>query len=120
MNRTEFLEKGGSKVKDEVYTGELLHHLHGNAEKGSSEITAAVEKGALETIGPRAEVAALGDHAHFVLVIGDDLGQFLLDVVRVTWLATESFQDVCGFGQVSFFDEVTGGVREVEQTGGED
>ena len=90
VDGTEILEEGGPKVEDEVDPGPLLHHLHGGPQYGAAQVAVTLPEGALEAVGPTGKVAALRRDLELVFMVGDDLRQFLLDVFRVTWLATEA------------------------------
>jgi hypothetical protein len=89
-NGTQVLEEDGSKVEDEVDTGPLLHHLERGTEDGSSEVGSRVAETTRETSRPGVNVSVLGDELGLVFVVGDDLGEFLLDVGRFLGLATDS------------------------------
>ena len=116
----EFLEEGGTEVEDEVDTGPLLHHLQGSSENGSAQVAARLPQAAREAIEPAIEVAALRDDLHLVLVVGNDLGQFLLDQLRLARLSTESRQHLGGLVEVAALDKVPWRFGQEEETGAED
>jgi len=113
----ELLEKGGAEVEDKVDTSPLLHHLKGNTKDGSAEVGRWVGETAGKASKPRAKVAGLRNDRHLILVVGDDFGQFLLDVLRSFWLTTELGQDVDCLVEVSLLDKVTRRLGEQEETG---
>jgi hypothetical protein len=115
VDSTEILEEGGAEVEDEVDAGPLLHHLHGSTQDCAAQIAVSLPKRSLEAIGPAGEIAALWGHLQFVFMVGNDLGQFLLDIFRVPRLATETGQHVGGAFDVAAFDEVSGRFREKEK-----
>jgi len=65
----------------QVDTSPLLHHLERSTKDGSSKVGSGVSKTTRETSRPRVDVAGLRDEFRLVLVVGDDLGKLLLDVV---------------------------------------
>jgi len=113
----ELLEKGGAKVEDKVNASPLLHHLKGNAKEGSAEVGRWVAETAGKASIPGAKVAGLRNDRQLILVVGDDFGQFLLDVLRSFWLTTELGQDVDCLVEVSLPDIVTRRLGEQEETG---
>ncbi len=84
------LEEDGGVVEDKVDARPLLHHLQGGTEDRAAEVGAGLAEAALEAVGPGGEVAALGDDAHLIFVVGNDLSQFLLDVLGVLGLAADT------------------------------
>ena len=119
-DRAEGGEEDGSEVEDEVDTGELLHHLEDYAEDRAADVGGALGDGAVEAVGPALEVGGLGDDLHLVLVVGDDLGELVLDVVGVNWLATDGGKGLGGLLELALLDEETGGLWQEEETGRED
>lgn len=88
-------------------TCELLHHLQSSAENDTPEITVALVEGAMKTGHPRTNITGLGNDLELVLIVGDDFGKFILDVVRFDRLATNICQ---GFGsslELAFHDVIT-------------
>ena len=116
----ELLEEGGSKVKDEVDTSPLLHHLQRGAQNGSAHIAATLEQGAFEAVGPAAQVTGLRNDLHFVLVVRHDFGQFLLDVLGVPWLSAESCEDVHSSLDLALLHKISWGLGEEDESGSED
>jgi hypothetical protein len=114
------LQEDSGVVEDEVYTSPLLHHLQGSSEDRAAEIGAGLSETALEAVGPWREVAALGDDAHLIFMVGNDLSQFLLDVLRVLGLAANTWQDSSCLLKLSVDDEVSGGFWEEEESSCED
>jgi hypothetical protein len=89
-------------------TCQLLHHLHAGSQEGAAQITIAFAQGPLEASHPRADVARLRDDLHFVLVVGHDLGQLVLDVVRIDRLAPHEGQVLRGGRDLAFHNVETG------------
>jgi hypothetical protein len=113
---TSGLEERSRVVEDEVDTGPLLHHLQRGTENGLAQVAALLPERTLEAVGPTRNPSSGGDHGTLVLLVGDDLGELGLDVVRVTGLATESGQGVAGSLNVTTLDEVARRVGEEEET----
>jgi len=82
-------EEDGSKVEDEIDTSELLHHLEQDTDRGSAAVADALEDGTLEAVAPAGKVAGLGNDLLLVFVVGNDLGEFVLDIFRVDGLTTD-------------------------------
>ncbi|KFZ02513.1 hypothetical protein V500_00150 [Pseudogymnoascus sp. VKM F-4518 (FW-2643)] len=120
VDRAEGGEKDGSEVEDEVDTSQLLHHLEDYAEDRAADIGGALEDGAVEAVGPALEVGGLRDDLHLVLVVGDDLGELVLDVVGVNWLATNGCEGLGGALELALLDEETGRLGQEEETSRED
>ncbi|KAG7847878.1 hypothetical protein KL941_002057 [Ogataea angusta] len=120
VDGAELLEEGGTEVEDEVDTGPLLHHLHGGSEDGFSEVRRGLSESAGEAGSPRLPVAPGWNDALFVLVVGHDLGEFLLDVVGVDRLASESGEHLGGLVELALEDVVSRGFWEQEQSTSED
>lgn len=120
VDGAELLEESGTEVEDEVDTSPLLHHLERSTQDGSAEIGAGVEKSTLEAVEPGAEVTILWDDGHFVLVVGNNLSEFLLDVVGSLGLATETGQDLSSLLEVALLYEVTWGLWEEDKSNTED
>ena len=109
-----------SKVEDEVDAGPLLHHLQGGAQDGTAEVAGGLGEAATEAVEPRVPVAGLRNDLQFILVVGDDFGEFLLDFFRVCRLATEPREGLSGFLDVVLLDEVTRRFGESEKTSSKD
>lgn len=88
-DRAELLEENGTEVEDEVDTGQLLHHLHEYTKNGTAEVGRWLADRSREARCPRSKIAGLGDNGHFVLVVGNDLSEFVLDVFRIDRAATD-------------------------------
>jgi hypothetical protein len=99
-DRAELGEEHGSEVEDEVDTGKLLHHLHANTEERTAQVGVAAGEATLEAVGPATEVAGLRDDLQFVLVVGDDLSELVLDIVGLDGLVTNGSES--GSGTVEF------------------
>ena len=119
LNGTGGLEERGGVVEDEVDAGPLLHHLERGTQDGSAQVRAGLAETALEAVGPATEPGGVGDESTLVFLVGDNLGQFTLDVDGVLGLATDTSKSVHGSGDVALLDEVTGRVGEEEQTAAE-
>lgn len=118
--RTYRLEEGGSEVEDEVNTSPLLHHLKRSTENSTTEVAVGREEAALEAAHPGGEVSTLGHRLHLVFVVGNNLGQFLFDVIRVLRLTSHTRQDVGGLFELVLAHKVTRRLGKNEQTNGED
>lgn len=120
LDRAERLEEGGAKVEDEVDTGPLLHHLQRRTQNGAAQVAALLEQGALEAVEPRVEVAALGNDGQLVLVVGDDLGELVLDEVGLDGLVAEAGEGGGGEVELALLDKVAGRVGQEEQADAQD
>lgn len=103
----ELLEEGGTEEEDEVDTSPLLHHLQGSAKNSTTEVAVGLPERSLEAVGPRREVAALRDDRQLVLVVGDDLGEFLGDELRVDGLTTNGCESLGSLLVLALLDKVT-------------
>lgn len=131
-------EEGGSEVEHEVDTGPsdrvvskaekeektaaenlLLHHLKRSTEDGTAQVAIGSPEAAFEAVEPAGEVTALGDNLHLVLVIGNDLSQFLLDIFGFNGLTANTGQHIGGLVQISLLHKVTRRFRQNEETSGE-
>lgn len=120
LDGAELLEEGGAEVEDEVDTGPLLAHLQRGSEDGSAQVAAALPDGAAEAGEPGGPVPALGDDGELVLVVGDDLGELVLDELGLDGLAAEAGEGAGGPVEVALLDEVSRGLGEEAQTDAED
>jgi len=120
LNGAEILEEGGTEVEDEVDTSPLLHHLERSTEDSAAQVAVGLPERSLEAVHPAAQVAVLGDDLHLVLVVGNDLSQFLLNVLRVTGLATDAGKRMGGPVELTTLDEVTRRFWESEKTTSQD
>lgn len=116
VDRAEGLQEDRGVVEDEVDTGPLLHHLEGGSENRAAEVRAWVGESTLEAVCPGRDVPALRDDLHLILVVGNNLGEFLLDVVRVDGLATNAGKDCSSVDKVTLLDEVAGRLGKEEET----
>ena len=111
----QLLEEGSTEVEDEVYTGPLLHHLEGGAENGPAKVGRGVKESTLKAVIPGSEIAVLRDNRKLVLVISDDLSEFLLNIFGALRFTTETGQDMGGFVEVTLLDEITGRLGKEEE-----
>jgi len=119
-DRSEVLEEGGTEVEDEVDTSPLLHHLNRGTENNTTEVGAGVAETTREASGPRREVATLGGELHLVLVVGDNLGKFLLDVGRLGGLTTNTSEGARSVIETPTLDVPPGRFGEKGDTATED
>lgn len=120
LDRAELLEEDGAEVEDEVDTSELLHHLHEDTHGSAAGVGGWRADLALEASCPRTEITGLGKDGHLVLVVGNDLSEFILDVFGINGLATNTGKSSGGLVELSLLDKVTGRVREDGKTTSED
>jgi len=120
VDGAELHEEGGSEVEDEVDARPLLHHLHRGAENRAAQVAAAVPEGAAEAVGPGVEEVALGYEGHLVLVVGDDLGELVLNVGGLQGLVAKAGKGLGGLIELALAHEEAGGLGEEEQAGSED
>lgn len=99
---------------------ELLHHLHTDTQDGTALVGGGVGELSLEARHPGTEVARLRNDRHFVLVVGDDLGKFILDVLGVEGLATHAAESVGSLVELAFLDPVTRRLGQQSKTNGQD
>lgn len=79
-----------------------------------------MRKTTLEAVGPAAEPAGGWDKLSLVLLVGNDLSDLGLDILRVGWLTTESLESVSGSFYVASLHEVSWGVWEEEESTAKD
>jgi hypothetical protein len=84
-----YSQERSTEVEDKVDTGQLLHHLNGCTEDGLSQVGSRVPQSTSETSTPRCEVSTLGNELSLVFVVGDNLGEFLGDVVGIGGLTSD-------------------------------
>lgn len=113
-------EEDRAKVEDEVDTSKLLHHLQAYSKSGAASVGGRVGELALEASSPRTNVAGLGNNGHLILVVGNDLSKFILNVFRVEWLATNTAKGTGSFVELALLDPVTGRLGEQSKTSGQD
>lgn len=80
LDRAQGIEKCSPEVEDKVDAGELLEHLSRCTDERPAKVRRRISDRASETVGLPLEVAAFGYKLVFVFVVGDDFGEFLLDV----------------------------------------
>lgn len=119
-DRAELLEEDSTEVEDEVDTSKLLHHLHDYAKSGTASVGRRGADLALEAGSPGTEVGSLGHDGHLVLVVRNDLSEFVLDVLGVDGLATHTRKSRCSLVELALLDEETRGVREQHETSSKD
>ncbi|KAG7698243.1 hypothetical protein KL915_001960 [Ogataea haglerorum] len=120
VDGAELLEESRTEVEDEVDTGPLLHHLQGGSEDSLSEVRRRLSESSGETSSPGLPVSHGRNDALFVLVVGHDLGELLLDVVGVHRLASESGEHLGGPVELAPEDKVSWRFWEQEQSNSED
>lgn len=116
LDRASRLQEGSRVVEDEVDTGPLLHHLQRGTQDGAAQVRLLMAETALEAVGPGVEPAGVGDDGALVLLVGHDLGQFDLDVFRVTGLASQFRQRDGRVLETALLDEVSWRVGESHET----
>lgn len=119
LDCAELLEEGGTEVEDEVDTSPLLHHLEGGTEDSAADVGVGVEDVAAEAVEPAVKVSGVRDDGHLVLVVGLDLVQLELNVLRVGRLATDAGESLASSLLVVLADEETGGLGQEEETSSE-
>lgn len=120
LDGAKLLEEDGTEVEDEVDTGQLLHHLKEYTQHSTAGVGRWGADLALEASSPRTEIGGLGQDGHLVLVVGDDLSKFVLDVLGVDRLATDTCESVGSLVKLALLDEETGRVGEQHKTNGKD
>lgn len=98
----------------------LLHHLERCTQDSSSQIRSGVSKRSRETSGPRIKVSTGGDELRFEFIVGDNFGEFLLDVLGIGGLTSDSRQGSSGIFDSSLFDKPSWRIGKEEETGTED
>jgi len=119
-DRTELLEEDGAEVENEVDTSQLLHSLHEDTEGGAASVGRRLHDATLEAGHPGAKVAGLGKNGHFVLMVGNDLSKFILDIFGVEGLATNTAKSGGSLVELSLLDPVTRGLWQKSETNSED
>ena len=98
----------------------LWRLLKRGTENSTAQVRRRLAKSTLEAVGPRREVSVLGNDANLIFVVGNDLSQFLLNVLRLLGLSTDTRQDSGSFIKLSLDDEISGGLWEDEETSSKD
>ena len=98
----------------------MLHHLERGAKNGATEVAASLPKRAGEALVPAGPEGIGGNDPLFIFGIGNDLGQFRGDVVRVQGLTTKAGKHNTRIFDPASLDIVTGGLGEEIETNGED
>jgi hypothetical protein len=75
--------RGRDLLENKVDTGPLLHHLHRSTQNGSPQVGVSVPQTTRETSFPGSKVRGVGHERFFVLIVGNDLGEFILDIFAV-------------------------------------
>ena len=75
---------------------------------------------ALEAVGPATEPIGCWNKLSLVFLVGDDLGELSLNVLRLGGLASESAESRSSFLDVSSLDEISWRVWQEQQTASED
>ena len=112
-------QERSTEVEDKVDTGQLLHHLDGCSEDSLSQVGSRVPQSTSETSSPSGKVSTLGNELSLVFVVGDDLGEFLGDVVGVGGLTTDSSEGGGGFVDSALLDEPSRRLGEEEESSSE-
>ena len=120
LDCAELGEEGGTEVEDEVDTGPLLHHLKRGTEDGTAQVAVGLPEATAEAVEPAAEVAVLGNSLELVEVVGLNLSQLKLDVLRVDGLATDTGESLASLLLHALANEVTRGFGKEDQTGSKD
>ena len=97
-----------------------MHHLQRSTQNGTTEVAVGVPEASTEAVEPAAEVAALGNGLHLILVVGDNLRQFGADELRIAGLVTDTAKSLGGTGQIALLDEVTRRLGQEKETGTKD
>merc|ERR1712111_187785 len=77
-------------VEDEVHTSPLLHHLKRGSEDSLAKVGVGLEDRAAEAVHPAIDPAASRDERMLVLLVGNNLGKFSFDVLRILRLTTDA------------------------------
>lgn len=115
LDGTSRLEEGGGEVENEVDTSPLLHHLERGTENSAAEVRLGLPQRTLEAVGPAAEPGGGGDEGPLVLLVGDNLSDFRLDVLGALGLATEASNGLDSLLDLTLLDVVTGGLGKEEK-----
>ncbi len=102
-------------LTDKVDSSPLLHHLHQDTQNNPTEVAGRLLEATLEAVGPGCR------HVHRLEPeVGHELGQLVLDVVRVGRMATELSERFGGILEPVVLDEPARRFREKEESGAED
>lgn len=97
-----------------------MHHLEGSTQDSAAQVGLLDPEATSEAVNPGGDYTGVRDESALVLLVGDDLGELDLDVLGILGLSTEPAEGIGGIVESSALDEVTGGVREEDQTTAED
>lgn len=98
------LQERSRVVEDEVDTGPLLHHLERSTQDSLADIGVGLEERSGEAVQPRSEVSSVGNALSFVLGVGDNLGQFSLNVLGLDGLTTETGKNLASILNTATLD----------------
>lgn len=85
----------------------LLHHLQRGTQNGTTKVAVGVEDASTEAVVPADKVSTAGDYLHFVLVVGNNFTQLLLNIIRVLGLIANTGQRGSGLVELALLDKVT-------------
>jgi len=91
-------------------TSQLLHHLNGCTENSLSQVGCWVPERAGETSHPRSKVTTSRHELSLVFVVGNDLGEFLGNVVGFCGLSSNPGKSSGGLVDSALLDEPSGGL----------
>jgi hypothetical protein len=108
MKLTPGISAKSSLNRERLLTSQLLHHLNGSTENSLSQVGGWVPERARETSHPRSEVTTGRHELSLVFVVGDDLGEFLGNVVGVGGLTSNPSESSGSLIDSALLDEPTG------------
>ena len=71
---------------------------------GTTCVRSGLEYGTLETVAPPTKIICLWNDLLLVFIVGNNLNQFILNVIRIDGLAADGRQGLGGLLQLAFFD----------------
>jgi len=90
------------------------------AENSAAQIRLGVPETTLEAVGPGVKVAGARVEVTFIFSVGNNLGEFDFDELRIGGLTTEAAKRLASIFDSALLDIVSRGVRKEEDTSEED
>ena len=113
-----FISKGSDILR--FLSLPLLHHLQRSTEDCSAKVGVGLAETTRETLHPAGNEVGSWDDRTLVFLVGDNLSQFVLDIIRVDWVSTKSAESITGLLELTSLDEITWGIWESHQSTGKD
>jgi hypothetical protein len=94
----------------------LLHHLQRCTQDCATEVGLLLPQRSREAVHPAGDETRGWNDGTLIFFVGDNLGQFDLNVLGFDWLSTKSGERVGGTVEISTLDKVTWGIGKEHQS----